>query len=145
MNNEIRERLRAVILENLPMQRPPPGPVENSNEVIDELIAEGLVIDDYGMIRRKRFVSLLFRVDTYCSGGWQHTASFAGDADAYEYGERYASNGARVWNGEDCIAVTYGPRSWHAPRHNRDCNGKPCECGAVPLLGSMARAERKRK
>ena len=89
----------------------------------------------------ERSSDLRFRVDVYCSGGWQHVASFAGEADTYEYGERYATSGARVWEGGDCIAVTYGPRSWHAPRHNRDCDGKPCECGAVPLIGSMAKAE----
>lgn len=89
----------------------------------------------------KRALDLRFRVDAYCSGGWQHRASFAGEADTYEYGEQHTTSGARVWDGDDCIAVTYARRSWHAPRHNRNCNGKPCECGAVASIGSMARGE----
>ena len=81
--------------------------------------------------------SLPYRVDVFCSGGWQHRASFAGATDAYEYGERCSTSGARVWDGEECVGVTYGPRSWRGPRHNRNCDGKPCECGAVPPIGSM--------
>lgn len=84
---------------------------------------------------------LPFRVDVFCSGGWQHLASFAGETDAYEYGERYACSGSRVWDGDTCIAVTDGPKSWRAPRHLRNCDGQPCECGAVPMLGSMARGQ----
>jgi len=84
--------------------------------------------------------SLRFRVDIYCSGGWQRLASFVSETDAYEYGERYVvSGGARVWNRDTCIAVSYGRRSWKAPPHDRNCDGKPCECGAVPPLGSRAR------
>jgi hypothetical protein len=80
-----------------------------------------------------------FRVDAYCSGGWQHLASFASETHAYEYGEAHArTGGARVWKGGECIAVSYGGRSWSAPRHTRNCDGKPCECGAVPPIGSMA-------
>jgi hypothetical protein len=81
--------------------------------------------------------SLQFRVDVFCIGGWKYLASFVGETDAYEYGERYSTLGARVWNRGVCIATTSGPRSWHAPPHNRDCDGNPCECGAVPPLGSM--------
>lgn len=83
--------------------------------------------------------SLRFRVDVFCSGGWQHLASFASETDAYEYGERYSITGARVWDGDECVATTKGRRSWHEPPHGRNCNGKPCECGAVPPLGSMHR------
>jgi hypothetical protein len=83
--------------------------------------------------------NLPYRVDVCGSGGWQHLASFAGEADAYEYGERYAFNGVRVWHDGKCIAVTYGRRSWRAPHHNRNCNGDPCECGEVPPIGSHAR------
>lgn len=68
---------------------------------------------------------LPYRVDVYSSGGWQHLASFAGETDAYEYGEKCAVSGARVWHDGKCIAVTYGRRSWRAPRHNRNCNGDP--------------------
>jgi hypothetical protein len=84
-------------------------------------------------------LSLPWRVDVFCSGGWQQVATFAGEADAYEYGEHYATNGVRVWKDGECIAVSYGRRSWRAPRHNRNCNGSPCECGGVPPIGSMAR------
>jgi len=80
---------------------------------------------------------LPFRVDVFCSGGWQHLASFAGEADAYEYGEPHSLTGARVWKDGECIALTGGRRSWRAPVHGRNCDGKPCECGEVPPIGSM--------
>jgi hypothetical protein len=53
-------------------------------------------------------------VDVFCAGGWQHLASFAGEADAYEYGERCSLSGARVWKGDECLGLTGGPRSWRA-------------------------------
>ena len=81
--------------------------------------------------------TLRFRVDVFCSGGWQHLASFAQETHAYEFGETASTLGVRVWDGDECIAVTDGRRSWRAPAHNRDCDGKPCECAAVPPLGSM--------
>ena len=87
----------------------------------------------------KRLDSLPYRVDAFCSGGWQHLASFAGETDAYRYGESCSVNGARVWKGGVCIGVTYSPRSWRAPKHLRNCDGNPCECGEVPPIGSMAR------
>lgn len=82
---------------------------------------------------------LRFRVDTFGSRGWQHTASFANETDAYKYGERYSIGGARVWDGEECIAATHGRKSWHKIKHNRHCDGKPCECGAVTPIGSMSK------
>lgn len=84
---------------------------------------------------------LPYRVDVYCSNGWQHCASFGGRTDAFEYGERFVGvSGARVWKEGKCIAVNYGPcpLSWRKPQHLRNCNGDPCECGEVPPLGSMA-------
>lgn len=82
---------------------------------------------------------LPYRVDVYCSGGWQWLASFASETDAYEYGEGYSICGVRVWEGESCIAISYGRKSWRGPNHLRNCNGLPCECGAVPPLGSMSK------
>lgn len=100
-------------------------------------------IEELESLRRSGLVPLPYRVDAYCSGGWQHIASFVSEGDAYEWAERYASVlGARVWLDGECLGVSYGPRSWHAPPHNRNCDGKPCECGAVPPLGSMARGVR---
>ncbi len=79
-------------------------------------------------------MNLRFRVDVFAAGGWQHVASFASETQAYEFGERMLKS--RVWDGDTCIAANDGPRSWHGIRHNRDCDGKPCECGAVPPIGS---------
>lgn len=84
-------------------------------------------------------MTLNFRIDVFTSKGWQHTASFAGETDAYEYGERHSMSGARLWNGNECIAATHGRKSWHEIKHNRNCDGKPCECGAVPPIGSFHR------
>lgn len=80
--------------------------------------------------------TLPYRVDVFCSGGWQHLASFAGETDAYQYGERYALSGARVWHDDECLAVTDGPKSWRAPKHLPNCDEKLCQCGALPPIGS---------
>lgn len=79
---------------------------------------------------------LKFRVDVLCSGGWQHTASFVNETEAYEYSTMKLRS--RVWEGDECIALCHDGLSWHAPKHLRNCDGKPCECGEVPPLGSHA-------